>query len=191
MRLYRTTEVDELHIVGPDGLPKHHAVAQTLVAVVPFRTYTFRFDAATTEAAINYVQPGTASTAYTDADGNGAIDITLPHEVAAGTTCTLDFEATFAYHTTPPPVFRRFTGEDGLKCWNVSVHFPLTKEPAEIYWAEWTGYGPDAQVVAGSQERYLPEILDPQAEETSFAVMREMHDVPPGKVFGFYWSWGA
>lgn len=171
---YRTVALDELHVVGADGVPHTHRSVQVIRALEPMTRYSYRFD--TSAVAIDVVRGGRPGQVYaTDIPGVWAVDIHLHDTVPAGQTAVLEYRTTFRYQDSPPPEFRRglarTTGAVTLQ-----VQFHPAKVPAQVWFGTWEAL--DAP----------PAGLTPQQVGPDHAVHWFGEDVHHALV-GFTWQW--
>jgi hypothetical protein len=174
---HRTVSLHEWHLVGPDGLPARHRTQHVLRALEDgVEAFTFRFDRA--EGSVRALHGAVASEPYADpGTGLTAVDLVFPRSLAAGETATLVYETTFRWRAVPPPHVRR-ASRQRVERLDMRVEFSPERLPAELQWAVWEGFGPDARLVAA-------ERVELDAEH---AVHRFVDALDNGTV-GFSWTW--
>ena len=182
---HRTVEAREHHHIGEGGLPVAHTSQLVVEALARMIKYPYRFD--TNTARVEATTGGTAGEVYEVGDGIHAVDITLDEPLEPGERATIAYDTEFSYRTPPPPEFRRTVGATGMEHLVMQVTFQPEKLPHRISWAQWNGYGPDAQIVPGTEE--LVELSPMNAEpDAPLDVWRELSNVPSG-VYGYRWEW--
>lgn len=174
---YRTVSLHEWHVVGPDGLPARHRSQHVVRALADgVAAYTFRFDRA--EASVRALRGAVVGEPYEDGDtGLTAVDLVLPRPLAAGETATFLYETTFTWRAVPPPQVRR-ASRQRVERLDMRVEFSPERLPAELQWAVWEGFGPDARLRAA-------ERVELDAEH---AAHRFVDTMESGTV-GFTWAW--
>jgi hypothetical protein len=169
-----TLQLQELHRLGPDGLPAEHRTMQTIEAVVDgLDRYPYRFDTAATE--VKVLQGGSAGPLYEVNQDVSAVDIVLAQPLDKGDIANLEYRTTFSYTEPPPPELRRaarYRVENLL----IRVQFDPGKLPKSVWWAIWDG-------------REGPVIeQEPVELNNELAVMRFLHVIECA-VVGFHWEW--
>lgn len=174
---YRTVSLQELHWVGPDGLPVRHRTIQVVRALRPgFASYTYRFDRR--EASVHSVRGATASEPYDDAiPGLTAVDLRFPRPLAVNETASFEYETHFRWQSVPPPRFRR-AARAPLQHLDIQVTFSPERLPAEVQWCVWDGFTDDARLRAA-------ERVDLDADHSAQRFVEELE----GHTVGFTWSW--
>jgi hypothetical protein len=173
---HRTVSLHEWHLLGPDGLPVRHRTMHVLRALRDgLWAYTYRFDSR--EATVRALRGATAGAPRTEAGGLTAVDLVLPRALAAGETATLEYETVFDWHSPPPPQVRRAMRQR-VERLDMRVEFSPARLPAELLWAVWDGFGPDARIRAA--ERVT---LDGEHAAHRFV------DAADGITVGFTWTW--
>lgn len=171
---HRTLSLNELHVVGDDGLPEQHRTIQVLLAVQTLERYPFRFD--TDVAAVQVLRGGRAGPLRRDAiPGLYAVDIELTRAVPAGQTTALEYATTFAYRSAPPPEFRRGAYRP-VESVEIGVQFSGRRLPAAVQWCRWERHD-DAEPVSSE-----PVALD--ADHMAHRYLARLENA----TVGFRWS---
>lgn len=171
---YRSVSLDELHVIGADGLPHTHRTVQVVRAVAPMDRYTYRFDG--TAVAIDVVRGGRPGKVYpAGRPGLWAIDIHLHHVLPPGETAVLEHRTVLRHHTPPLPGFRRgVSGTVGSV--DLQVQFHPAKVPTDVWWGRWEAVGEP------------PRLVVPWQVGTECAVHWSGERVH-AQLVGFTWRW--
>jgi hypothetical protein len=173
---HRTLSAHEFHRVGPDGLPVSHRTVLVLRALRDgLRSYPFRFDRQ--EASVRAVRGARAGEPRTDEQGLTVVELLFPRPLAAGETASFEYETVFSWRSVPPPQVRR-AARQPMEHVEMRVEFHPSRLPAELHWALWDGYGPDARLRAA-------ERVELDEEHSAHRFIEELH----GHTVGFTWSW--
>ena len=70
--------------------------------------------------------------------------------VADGETASLEYETSFAWESVPPPQLRG-AARTPVERLEMRVAFTPGRLPADLHWALWDGYGPDARMRAAER----------------------------------------
>lgn len=166
----------ELHTVGADGRPAEHETIQVIKSTVDrLESYPYRFD--TDELVVDVVRGGRVSDQlYRVNDYIYGIDILLDQPLALGETALLQFHATFAYRSDPPPELRRgvLRPVNDLTIW---VRFHPDRVPVRVWQAHWDRL---------DQARVTQQV---EAElDSEFSVHARFGPVE-NAIVGFWWEW--
>lgn len=132
---YAVERVQDLHRVGPTGLPSHHRTTQTVRALDDdVGEYLYLFDAGA--ASVEVVKGGTAGDPRRVGDGIWGVVITLEEPLARGEACELTYETTFAYAEPPPSRLRRAAPAAARQI-DMSVAFHADRLPAQVHQSTW------------------------------------------------------
>jgi hypothetical protein len=175
---HRTVSLHELHVIGPDGLPARHRTIHVIRALHPgLQAYTFRFDRReATVHAVRGVQPGPPRD-DPDLPGMTAVELLFPRPLEEGETASFEYETRFDWKSVPPPQVRR-AARLPVERVEIGVEFSPERLPAEVHWALWDGFGPDAQLRAA-------ERVELDGEHSAHRFVDELH----GHTVGFIWAW--
>jgi len=175
---HRTVSLHELHVVGPDGLPARHRTIHVLRAMrAGLSSYTYRFDRReATVRAVRGVQPG-PPTDDPAVPGLTAVELRFPRPLAEGETASFEYETWFDWKSVPPPQVRR-AARLPVERVEMRVEFSPERLPAEVRWALWDGFGPEARLHAA-------ERVELDDEHSTHRFMEELH----GHTVGFTWTW--
>lgn len=133
---HETLRLDEVHKVGPDGLPESHRTVHTIRAVEDLDRYSCVFD--TDAASIRVLRGGHSGQPYALDQGLYAVDIILDEPLLAGQTTTVEFHTTFWYRSAPPAELRRATSGRIAEL-SLRVQFHQLRLPISVWWSEWPG----------------------------------------------------
>ena len=173
---HQTLSLHEWHLVGPDGLPARHRTVQVLRALRPgLAAFTYRYDSG--DATVRALRGARAGEPHPDPDGLTAVDLTFPRPLAVGETASLEYETVFAWRTLPRPEIRRAMRQR-VERLDMRVEFSPERLPAELRWAVWDGFGPDARMRAA-------ERIDLDEEHAAHRFV----DAAAGVTVGFEWTW--
>jgi hypothetical protein len=173
---HRTVSLHELHVVGPHGLPVRHRTVQVVRALRPgLASYTFRFDRR--EASVRVLRGATAREPRPDVSGFTAVELCFPRPLRMGETASLEYETSFDWRSVPPPQLRR-AARTPVERLEMRVAFTPGRLPADLHWALWDGYGPDARMRAAERVE-----LDDECSAHRFT------DEICGMTVGFTWTW--
>jgi hypothetical protein len=173
---HRTLSLHEWHVVGPEGLPVRHRTVHVLRALRPgLAAFTYRYDSG--DAVVRALRGARAGVPRPDADGLTAVDLTFPRPLAVGETASLEYETVFTWRTVPTPEIRRAM-RLRVERLDMRVEFSPERLPAELRWAVWDGFGPDARMRAAERVE-----LDEEHAAHRFV------DAAVGVTVGFAWTW--
>ena len=173
---HRTVSMHELHVVGPHGLPVRHRTVQVVRALQPgLASYTFRCDRR--DASVRVLRGATAREPRLDVEGFTAVELCFPRPLGLGETASLEYETVFDWRSVPPPRLRR-AARQPVERLEMRVAFTPGRLPAELHWALWDGYGPDAGLRAAERVS-----LDDECSAHRFM------DEIEGVTVGFTWTW--
>lgn len=171
---YRTLQLDDHHVLGPDGIPVRHTTLHTIEALEPMDRFSYRFD--TSAASVTVARGGTPGPVYaTEQDGLFGIDIAFPVTLEPGSTRVLEYTTHFDYAEAPPPEFRRAV-RSTVGSVSIQVQFDPGRLPARVLWARWAD-------LAGPPEPLREVPLDDEQSVTEFE-----RDVT-STIIGFAWQW--
>ncbi|MBT2537748.1 hypothetical protein [Arthrobacter sp. ISL-69] len=173
-RDYRTVTAQEIHRLGPDGIPHEHRTNLILEATDRLSFYPFisNTDAVSVEpmrGARVVGKPYKVNSELT------AVNIRLDEPVLRGETVSLEYLTHFLYVSTPPPEFRRGVATTGVETLEICVSFHHDRLPTRVWWCKWAGL--EGQVI--SEE---PVRLGTDGSVTKVA--RKL----AGTMIGFRWS---
>lgn len=174
---HRTVSLHEWHLLGADGLPERHRTVHTLRALEDgLAAFTFRFDRR--EGAVRALR-GAVAGQPRPGPGTGltAVDLVFPRPLAAGETATFEYETTFTWRAVPPPQVRR-SSRQRVERLDMRVEFSPERLPAELQWAVWAGFGPDARMLA-------TERVELDAEHAAHRFVETLEH----RTVGFTWRW--
>lgn len=173
-REVETVSLQEMHFLGPNGIPATHRTIQVLRALNDgVASYRYCFD--TSAIALEVVRGGTPGPLYRVGPELFAIDIALPSALTRGETASLEYLSRFAYTEQPPPEFRRGVVHR-VHSLELVVRFHPDCLPALVNWATWDELdGPPVSVE--------PVMLDGQ-----HCVHRHLGGVETA-ILGFRWEW--
>ncbi|MGR6967061.1 hypothetical protein ACU610_21620 [Geodermatophilus sp. URMC 61] len=173
---HRTVSLHELHVVGPHGLPVRHRTVQVVRALRSgLASYTFRFDRR--EASVRVLRGATAREPRPDVSGFTAVELCFARPLRMGETASLEYETSFDWQSVPPPQLRR-AARTPVERLEMRVAFTPGRLPADLHWALWDGYGPDARMRAAERVE-----LDDECSAHRFT------DEICGVTVGFTWTW--
>ena len=133
-RRHGTMSLQDVHQVGPDGLPASHRTVQVIRAEDELDRYPCVFD--TDAAGFRVVRGGSCGEPYALGEGLFGIDIVLTEPLRRGETTTVEYETTFWYRVPPPPEFRR-AAADRLANVSLRVQFHHLRLPGQVWCSEW------------------------------------------------------
>lgn len=135
-RLHQTVSLQEVHRIGPDGLPESHLTVHQIRATETMTRYPYIFD--TDAASVRVVRGGRAGAPYALEQGLYAVDVLLDHPLEAGEQAWVECETRFWYRTPPAQEFRR--ASSGLiEDLDLRVRFHHLRLPERVWWSEWPG----------------------------------------------------
>lgn len=175
---HRTVSLHELHVIGPDGLPARHRTIHVIRALRDgLASYVYRFDRS--EASVRAIRGVRPAPPQEDPDVPGltAVELRFPHPLAEGEAAAFEYETVFNWHSVPPPQLRR-AARLPVERIELGVEFSPERLPAEVHWALWDGFGPDARLRAA-------ERVELDGEHSVHRFIEEVH----GHTIGFTWAW--
>jgi len=173
----KITSLNEVHVVGQDGVPIEHRIQQRIRAVSDdVSRYTVRYD---TRSISVWVINGEVSDIYRCGNGMYAFDIMLAQPLKKTETALVEYVVRFDRQEMAPPEFRRIAVEriDDL---TMEVRFHPNRLPRAVWWASWHDPAPGSP--PATQE---PVPLD---EEAGCAA-RKVLSCAERSVIGFCWEW--
>lgn len=169
-----TISLQEIHELGPDGVPVSHRTNQVVRALRDGAdSYLYRFDSCSLRVEMS--RGGRAGPVRTLGAGLFGVDISFVAPLEAGQTCSLEYVTTFAYEQAPPPVFRRGVSRQ-VESLEILVRFHPDRLPARVEWCRWDSldHPPSAaELVRPGAEHFVQRYL-PKARST---------------IVGFRWEW--
>lgn len=169
-----TVSLQELHVLGPDGLPSSHRTNQVVRALRDgVGSYLYRFDSCSLR--VEMLRGGQAGPVRTLGAGLFGVDISLVAPLAAGQTTSLEYLTTFAYEAAPPPVFRRGVTRQ-VQSVEIVVKFHPSRLPSRVEWCRWDGLDE------------APSAREPVQLGTEHSVHRYLSRVQRA-IVGFCWEW--
>lgn len=173
-RDFETIRLDDIHILGSDGIPLYHRTRHFIRAINTIQCYPYTFD--TDTATVEVLRGGHASPLYEVGDGLFAVDIELHEPLFPGQAARLEYITHFGYKVAPDPIFRR-AARKLLTDLTIEVRFHPARLPRRITWAAWINYYEN----------------DPVAEEEvaldkDGSVVRRVERLE-NQTVGFRWEW--
>ena len=175
---YRTLSLQELHVLGPDGLPAEHRTLHSIESLTDgLESYAYTFDS-----------PDVIVRAESGASA-GPIEPCPPHPgfwqvrfhfhepMAAGEVKIFEYVTSFRYETPPPPEFRRGAGPTGLSSLSMRVRFHEARLPSSVTWSRWSSHRSD--------ESPEGEAINLDGERSAHRFVSSLRD----EVVGFTWKW--
>ena len=176
-RTYRTLSLQELHVLGPDGLPAEHRTLHSIEAIADLDSYPYTFDS-----------PDVTVRAESGATA-GPIEPCPPHPgfwqvrfhfaepMKAGEVKIFEYVTSFNYEAPPPPQFRRGAGPTGLSSLSMRVQFHEACVPQSVTWSRWSNHQSDDQTTVEEV------VLDGDLSAHRFVSSLQ------NEVVGFTWAW--
>ncbi|MDQ0121014.1 hypothetical protein J2T22_004227 [Pseudarthrobacter defluvii] len=173
-RDYRTVTAQEIHRLGPDGIPYQHRSNLILEATDRFSFYPF---ISSTDAVSVEPMRGAriVGKPYKINDELTAVNIRLHEPVLRGETVSLEYVTQFLYVSAPPPEFRRGVAITGVETLEICVCFHPECLPTRVWWCTW----------AGLEKAIVSE--EPVRLESDGSVTRVARRLS-GTMVGFRWS---
>ena len=177
-RTYRTLSLQELHVLGPDGLPAEHRTLHSVEALTPgLDCYPYTFDSpdvtvrAESGATAGPVEPCPPHPGFWQVQ----FHFSKPMEV--GEVKIFEYVTTFNYEAPPPPEFRRGAGPTGLSSLSMRVQFHPERVPARATWSRWS----DPQ----SEDATTIDEVTLDGDRSAHRFVANLQN----EVVGFTWEW--
>lgn len=171
---YRTVTAQEIHRLGPDGIPYEHRTNLILEA-----TNTLSFYPLITNADVASVEPlrgaRIVGRPYKVNPQLNAVNIRLDEPVYRGDTVSLEYVTRFLYESEPPALFRRGVASTGVETLEICVSFHAKRLPTQVWWSSWAGL--DGPVISE----------EPAPLRSDGSVTRVVRDLKASLV-GFHWT---
>lgn len=177
-RTFRTLSLQELHVLGPDGLPAEHRTLHSIEALSPgLASYPYTFDSpdvtvrAESGAIAGPIEPCPPH------PGFWQVRFQFSEPMAAGEVKIFEYVTKFNYQDPPPPQLRRGAGPTGLSSLSMRVQFHEDRIPEQVTWTRWGDHRSDI----ATAEDLVP--LD--GERSAHRFVQSLQN----EVVGFTWSW--
>lgn len=181
-RPYRTVQLHEVHMLGPNGWPRQHTTVQTIEAMTDkldtiYYSYIPGEDAADVEVTLGGTATATRAADHPHHDGLVTTTIKLSRVLSTGDPHELTYVTRFQYTHQPEQVFRRGLSPQ-VEVISIKVIFDQQRLPARVWEMEWNG--DDGREVTSQRRVRLA------ASEHSVQLLRRRSTA---QWIGYAWDW--
>lgn len=133
---YRTVYAQEIHRIGPDGIPAEHRTNLVLEATDDLKFYPFIFD--TSAASVSIVRGARSVGRPYQVGQLYAVNLDLGRTVGKDDEpVALEYTSRFLYDEAPAPEFRRSASPTGIELLEIRVEFHPDRLPTSVVWGNW------------------------------------------------------
>lgn len=169
---YRTLTAQEIHQIGPDGIPCEHRTNLVLQATDTLSFYPFITNVE--EVAVEPVRGAqTVGKPYRVSPLLSAVNLRFDEPVPQNEIVSLEYITRFLYSSEPPPEFRR--GVNSIETLELCVRFHPQYLPTQVWWCTW----------AGAKGPVISE--EPERLRSDWSISRLARNLS-GSMVGFRWS---